>query len=284
MKKAPEKATENIFVTTVMGEKYTRIYNETFRPSQERFIQKIGADFYIIDDIIERSPNHSHPSWQKMLMFRLPEIASHKRALFVDADVYITRHARNPFEVVGDVPWSVADNNAYGVKYFADNDPKLYAHCPPNNRPSMMLNLGVYIVTEESRSALEKVFYDYKEQPCYDNGPASYHLLNGPKGKILPSEFNTLVLAYLMAYGRGLSVMLRMYKEASFLHFAGGPTKSLPMLPLVRYIDTHPDSLLTRMIFFFGKPKYDRITEPLMRAIAKVMTVYAYHIKRRFAR
>jgi hypothetical protein len=99
---------------------------------------------------------------------------------------------------------------------------------------------------------------------------------------VLPSEFNTLVIAYRMAFGRGLSVILMMYKESSFLHFAGGPMKTMPTLYIVKYIDTHPNSIFTRLLYFGGTPSSDWFTAPLLGFIGKVIAIYDYHIKRRF--
>ncbi len=269
-----KKDKDNLIVSTVMGEKYTKAYEEVFKDSQTSFAKKIQTEFLYITKDIEFSTKHKHPSWQKMLMFKDPRIAQYSHILFIDADVYVTRHAKNPFEVVGDVPWSMADNNPYKVKYLTDNDLKLYDHCPPENRPKIMLNAGVFIVTKESQPVLEKVFYDYEEQPCYDNGPVSYHLLNGPKGKLLPSEFNQIVWAYREAFGKGLSTILRMYEESSFLHFAGKSSKTYPTLQIIKYIDTHPSSFLTKVIYLAGRKYFDFITAPLLKLIKYVRENY----------
>jgi len=277
-----EKSKENVVVSTVTGEKYTKMYESLFKDSQTRYVNRLNLSFVFIREFIEHSLRHTHVSWQKMLMFRHPEIAPYKRVLFIDADIYITRHARNPFEIVGDKIWAEADNNPYKVPYLTENDPKLYDYCPKENRPEMMLNGGVLVITKDTSYVMEKVFYGYNEQPCYDNGPLSYHLLNTPGGMVLPSEFNTLVVAYRMAFGRGLSVILKMYQESSFLHFAGGPIKTMPTLQIVKYIDMHPDALCTQIIYFLGKKNLDPVTAPLLNFIGKIIAIYDYHIKRRF--
>jgi hypothetical protein len=264
-----EKHTEHAVVTTVTGAKFTKTYEKLFKDSQVRYVDRMNMNFIFITDTIELSPRHKHVSWQKMLMFRHPQIVPYKKVLFIDADIYVTRHARNPFDVVGDAIWAEADNNPYKLPYLNENDPKLYDYCPKENRPDIMLNGGVLVIAKEARHIMEKVFYEYDEQPCYDNGPMAYHLLNTPGGMLLPT-------------GRGLSTLLQMYRESSFLHFAGGPMKTMPTLYLIKYIDTHPDSFFTRLIYFFGKKKYDFLTARILNAIRKVIAVNDYHIKRRF--
>jgi hypothetical protein len=273
---------EDVVVTTVTGERFTKMYNRLFRESQERYVKKLNLNFVFITEFIEHSPRHSHVSWQKMLMFRHPQIAPYRRVLFIDADIYVTRHARNPFDIFGNSLWGEVDNNPYKITYLTQNDPKLYDFCPPENRPEIMLNGGVLIITKETSYIMEKVFYEFDEQPCYDNGPLSYYLLNTPGGTLLPTEFNTLVVAHQMAFGRGLSSLLSMYHESSFLHFAGGPMKSMPTLYIIRHIDTHPNSLVTKLIYFFGKKKYDFLTAPLLNTIRSVIGFYDYHVKKRF--
>ncbi len=277
-----DKTQENVVVTTVTGEKFTKFYERLFKDSQVNYVKRLGLNFVFIRDIIEKSQRHNHISWQKMLMFRHPEIAPYKRVLFIDADIYVTRHARDPFQVLGDKIWAEADNNPYKVPYLTENDPKLYDFCPKENRPEIMLNGGVLLVTRDMIPVMEKVFYEYDEQPCYDNGPMAYHLLNTPGGMVLPSEFNTLVVPYRMAYGRGLSVILKMYAESSFLHFAGGPMKSMPTLQIIKYIDTHPHSFFTKVIYFFGKKKYDFFTARILDGIRRLIGIYDYRIKRTF--
>lgn len=272
----------DVIVTLVIGEKYKKIYDNIFHESHKRFSDHIQTDFVIIDRVIELSKRHKHPAWQKMLIFHCPKITDRQRILFVDADIYITKHAKNPFLIAQNTPWAMANNNPYKVDYLTKNDLKLYNHCPVENRPKILLNSGVFIVDKSCRDILNKVFYNYDEQICYENGPISYHLLNDSPGTILPSEFNVIVVAYRMAYGHGLSVILKMYHESSFLHFAGGSMKTMPTLPIIKYIDTTKSSFFKRIIYFLGRKDFDFITAPLLDLIGKFLVIYSYHIKRRF--
>lgn len=277
-----EKEKNNVIVTTVMGEKFSKFYEKFFKTSQIKFSEKIKTDFITINNDIEESKRHSHPSWQKLLMFRREDISRYKRVLFIDADVYVTRHAKNPLEIVGEeISWSMAKNNPYDLLDYAKTDLKLYTHCPKNNRPDYMLNAGVFIITKSYRKVMEDIFYEYEEQPCYDNGPFSYHLLNSPNGIILPTEFNVLILCYLKAFGLGLSSIIKVYRESSFIHFAGGPMKSISALYIIKYIDTHPNSILTGLLYLFGNKRFDFITTAILNQINRIIAYYYHRIKKR---
>lgn len=273
----------NVVVTTVMGEKFSKFYDKFFKKSQIKFSEKIKTDFITINNNIEESEKHSHPSWQKLLMFRREDVSKYKKVLFIDADVYITKHARNPFDIVGESIWSMAKNNPYNLANYAKTDLELYKYCPKINRPDYMLNAGVFIIKKTHRQVMENIFYEYEEQPCYDNGPFSYHLLNSQGGMILPSEFNTLVICYRGAFGSGLSVILKMYNESSFIHFANGPMKSISTLYIIKYIDTHPNSILTRLLRLLGNKRLDFITAPLLNQMNKIIASYHYRIKKGMA-
>ncbi len=276
-----EKEKNNVIVTTVMGEKFSKFYDKFFKTSQIKFSEKIKTDFVVIDKVIEESNKHNHPSWQKLLMFRREDISKYKRVLFIDADVYVTRHARNPFDVVGESIWSMAKNNPYNLPDYAKTDLELYKHCPKINRPDYMLNAGVFIIKKTHLRIMENIFYEYGEQPCYDNGPFSYHLLNTPNGIILPTEFNVLILCYFKAFGYGLSSVIKVYRESSFIHFANGPMKSISALYIIKYIDTHPNSILTRLLYLLGNKRLDFVTVPLLNQMNKIIASYHHRIKKR---
>ena len=63
---------------------------------------KINAELVIIDDYIKNQT--SAPLGQKLLIFDHPKISKYDRAMFMDADIYITKHARNPFDILKNRP------------------------------------------------------------------------------------------------------------------------------------------------------------------------------------
>lgn len=276
-----DQTPREVMLVMAIGEKFLSYYNKKFRESHERFAQKIGRKLVVISEFIESFPG-KYPAWQRLLMFRHPEIAKYDKVLVVDADIYITKHARNPLEVCGDKPWGVVKNNPYNLPSLEKTDLELYNFCPKENRPSFQLNLGMYVISKVYQPIWERLFYESPEQPCYENGPLSYFLLNEGKGMILPAEFNTMVTPYREAFGYGLSAILKMYRENSFIHFAGGIHR--PILALVRYIDTHENSVFTKFIYFLGQEKFDKYTEKMIAIAQKVVSAFNYHIKRRLSK
>lgn len=271
---------KEVVVTLAIGEKYLNNFNKEFRDSFERYAKKHNFELVVVDKFIKQSEKRA--PWQKLLIFDHQNVRPYGRAMFMDADIYITKHARSPFEILGNKPWGIIDNNAYNLDFLKKTDPELHKHCPVENRPEKMMNSGVFIVTKEMIPILEKIYVEQPEQPCCDNGPLSYYLQNYGKGMILPPEFNTVVYCYRSAYGWGLSKVLQMYHENSFIHFAGN--KCTNMLPLIRYIDTHENTFLKRLIYFFGRPAFDPITAFVIDWSGRVRAAYRYHIKRRFSK
>jgi hypothetical protein len=272
--------TKEVILVMAIGEKYLNFYNNNFRESHERFAKKINRELVVLSEFIESFPG-KYPAWQRLLMFRHPKIAPYDKVLMIDADIYITRHARNPFEVCGDKPWGVVHNNPYNLASLAKSDLELYAFCPKENRPNYQLNLGMYVISKQYQPVWERLFYESPEQPCYENGPLSYFLINEGKGMILPPEFNTLTSPYREAFGNGLSTVIKMYDENSFIHFAGGI--HWPILWIIRYIDTHQNPI-TKLLRFLGQRRYDKITEKAIESAHKLVSAYNYHIKKRFSK
>lgn len=275
-----DQTRKDVLTTLAIGAKYLDNFNREFRDSFERFAKKYDIEFVVVDQFIEKSEKRA--PWQKLLIFDHPRITPYNRAMFMDADIYITKHARNPFDVLGNKPWGIIDNNAYNLEFLKKTDPALYNNCPKENRPDKMMNSGVFIVTKEMKPTMEMIYRDQPEQQCCDNGPLSYYLLNDGRGMIMPPEFNTVVFCYRSAHGWGLSKILQMYHENSFIHFAGN--KGMMLLPLIRYIDMHENSLLTKLVYFFGKKSLDFITGPALLAADQIRGAYRYHIKRRLSK
>lgn len=272
---------KDVMVTLAIGQKYLDNFNREFRGSFERFAERNNIELVVVDEFIEKSEKRA--PWQKLLIFDHPKVAPYGRAMFLDADIYITKHARNPFDVLGNRPWGIVDNNPYGLEYLHRTEPQLYDHCPEENRPDKMMNSGMFIVSKElKKPVLEMIYREQPEQPCCDNGPLSYHLLNDKRGVILPPEFNTVVWSYRSAFGWGLSKVIELYDKNSFIHFAGN--KGMMLLPLIRYIDTHENSFLTKIIRALAKPALDPVTAPILIVSDKIRAAYRYHVKRRLSK
>ena len=232
-------------VTCAIGDKYLQYYNLHFRSSQERFAKKIGRPLVVIEDYIDTSELaiQKHPAWQKLLIFNAPQLKQFNRLCWLDVDIYVTRDSQNPFDFVGQSEWGAVVNNPDNYPKLAKSDLNLYANCPQKNRPNYLLNTGFFVVNRENhQDTLEYVYKSYSEQPCYENGPLSYHLLNTPNGKELPRSFNELTANIRLANYKSIISELRnvitiykLVKKSNFIHFAGGV--NLDLLRTVKRFD-----------------------------------------------
>jgi hypothetical protein len=263
-------------VTFATGEAYLRQFTTTFRPSVERYARSVGKPFVVITKLIRETPKH--PSWQKLLIFQESSVREFDRILIVDGDIFITKHARNIFEEIGDAPWAAVQNNPYNLPTLAKTDMNLYENCPQENRPSFVVNGGMFLITREYRSALENIFETQPEQTCYEQGPLSYYLLNEGKGRILSPEFNTIVHSYIEKYGHSLSSILAMYDQASFLHFVAGKWRSV--FYFIRWFDGTRLSVIKKILRRLGSEKYDPFTRTLFGFAERCIGSYLYRSKR----
>ncbi len=269
-------------VTFATGKEYQKNFSKTFRPSLERYAQKINKEFIVIGDFIR--PSSKHTFWQRLLMFENPEIAKYDKVLMVDADIYITKHAKNIFDAVGDKPWGIAPNNAYNLPEYAITDLYYYNDCPKENRPAFACNCGMYVISRSYQEDLAKVYEEYseKESRGYESGPLNYFLLNENRGIILSSEFNTLVSMYIKKYGHSLSSILKMYDDNSFLHFAASKWRSV--FYFIKWLDTTESTTAKKIVRFFGKKDFDPITSVVFSLAQRAVGIYGYRIKKYFSK
>lgn len=272
------KKNDQAVVMFAVGTEYLKNFNRTFRPSIECYAQKINADPIVVTEIIR--PSSSKIYWQRFLMFNHPQIAQYDKVLMVDSDIYITKHAKNIFDAVGELPWGACKNNAYDLPGLAETDMYCFENCPKENRPRFLLNGGVYVISKSYKEDLEKLFEEYskKETRGYDMGPLSYFLLNENKGVVLSPEFDTIVVSYIQKYGCSLSSILRMYDSASFLHFAAGKWYSVFLF--IRWFDNTDSILAKKVVRFFGRKQFDFVTGPLIKFLQRLVGIYRYRFKK----
>jgi predicted SAM-dependent methyltransferase len=252
-------------VTLATGEKYQAFYNEHFRPSHERFAQKIGRKLIVIEDYIDDSEygRSRHPAWQKLLIFKSPKIKEFDRLCWIDGDIFITGHSLDPFDKIGQNGWAAVRNNTYNSERLAKTDLNLYAYCPRDDRPEYILNTGFFIVNREEHAELmEYVYKNYDEQPCYENGPLSYHFLNTSPGTELDRSFNNLVPSYTAVKGRSLYSIYKLVEESNFIHFCGGIDEDI----LQKILNIDQQSKFMREIFKIVS-KFVEVEKSLLRKI-----------------
>jgi len=273
---------DRAIVMFAIGEKYLKSFNETFRPSIERYARKINTETIVVEELIR--PSSKKIYWQRLVMFSHPVISKYDKVLMVDSDIYITKHARNIFDVVGERPWGICKNNAYDLPTLALTDISCYEDCPKKNRPSFLTNSGMYVISKSYQNNLEKIYAEnqIREARGYDMGPISYFLLNDKNGVILSSEFNTIVVSYIEKYGCALSSILKMYDSASFIHFAANKWHSIFIF--VRWFDTTEFYLSKRLVRFLGRRQFDFITAPAFKIFQHLVGIYNYRFRKFFSK
>ena len=253
-------------VVITIGEKYKKEYQRNFFQSHQKFSQKNNLDIIIVSDYIEETSKH--PSWQKLLIFRHPEVKKYERILLIDADIYITKQAENPLKEVPAGLYGATKNNAYNLASLGKSDPTLYDGM--DNPPEFVLN-GGFLILEKNihQNMMEEIFYKYPERICFEQGPLSYHLLKNYKGVVLSSKFNTIITSYREYAGRGLSILREMYEENYFLHFASGINKNI--LSIIRFLDSREKkSFSYKMFSLISNKKLEKILTPIAQLLAKI--------------
>ena len=231
---------QNVLVTIAIGKKYIDFYNRNFRKSHEAFSKKINVPLIVIYDYIDDSlfGKNRHPAWQKLKIFDSSLTEGYERICWIDADIFITSHAKNPFDLIPKGSWGAVRNNIYNLKKYKKNDPNLYSFCPSKNRPKYILNTGFFVVERKLHSNLFNfIYHNYHEQTCYENGPLSYHLLNTHPGCELKKEFNLLMPLYGEKFDINLKTLFVLVRDSYFIHFAGGINKKhLKIVAIMDYI------------------------------------------------
>ncbi|HAO64412.1 TPA: hypothetical protein DCQ44_00325 [Candidatus Taylorbacteria bacterium] len=268
-------------VTAAIGQKYLDEYNRKYRPSQERFASKIGAPLFVITDFIDKGPKAKtwHPAWQALLIFEIPELREFDYLMWIDGDIYVREDAQSPIDFItyGQPIWMAAKNNAYDLPTLTKTDPNLFKKCPKENRPNTMLNLGLFIADRKTFAPIFRHVYDTaEEQACYYQGPITYEFFNSVPGKVLPPYFNIIIVSYMKKYGRGLSTVLKCYRENRFIHFAGGVDVFMYYKlchKLALQVERNPQSVISKMIKFIGQKNFDPATTFVIKVIRKLKRI-----------
>ena len=259
---------KNALVVLVVGDKYIAEYNKYFKPSHERFAKKYNLPLIIFERYIDAlSEGKRHPSWQKLLIFEAEETKEFDRLCWIDADIYITAHAKNPFDFVAADEWGMVKNDLRGMDYYIQSDLNNLQFCPQDNRPQYLYNGGFFIATRKQHASILRFVYDKYDLPYFDfknsfeQAPLSYHIHNCKPGKELGFEFNAQVLSYCILNGSSVWGFKTFYLENSFLHFVGGTSKD--WLPKVLVWENNNWAEIMKLTIFdmvdFGKEGFFKL-------------------------
>ena len=235
--RAPEDKRDEFLVCVAIGHKFRQSYERDFKESHERFAYDLRRPLVVIGDFIQKVDKR--PTWQKLVMFKTPILAKVDRVMLLDADIYVKDTGESPLDFVPEGQWGLAPNNAFDLPTLAVTDLTLYAQCPPENRPSFVMNCGFFIVSQKAhRKVMEYVFESYGEQICDEQGPFNYHLINEYKGVVLPFRFNNIVGSYMEKYGYSMTTVMNMYAQTNSFHFAGRANRKI--FRIIRLFREHP--------------------------------------------
>ena len=267
-------------VTFATGRKYLLDFDRTFRPSLERYARSTGHDLVIIPELIRPTDKPRFWFWQKFLVWEHPVVKQYGRITLMDADIFVTRHAKDVFAAVGDLGWGMVVANPYNDPVNAVTDLRYYDDCPAANRPPVAGNVGVTVISRKYEPDLLTLYDQYagKEARGYETGPLCYLLFNDEKnGVYLDAEFNVPVTLYIRKHGHSLSSILRMYDGASFIHFVGGKWRSV--FYFLRWFEGSP-VWQQRLVRWAARPGLDGITSAGFSSLQWMTGIYEYRIRK----
>ena len=191
--------------------------------SFQHYAEKVGADLIISDQLhypikIENPAYNASPAWtEKLRIGQLLE--TYDRVLYVDADVLITPHARNVFDLYNDlqtVYWfdeGVIQEREQDVAMVCEALGKV--DWPQKNNRPVYYNAGI-ILTSNQCALFKKTTLDDLQNVCnkithYDQSYFNYALhKNGIAHSSFDKAFNRMDM-----FGK------EGYLEADFIHYAG---------------------------------------------------------------
>jgi hypothetical protein len=139
-----------------------RILDVTY-PSWQQYGKRHGLPVIVI----ERSYAGEDFYWNKHLLFRVPELRSAKRLLFLDNDVFATANA-GPILQGWDSPLigATAESTQAGwLPGFIDRYYEEYSVPRPRPVPDLqILNTGVLVIPREQAEFLERVYQDWRDR------------------------------------------------------------------------------------------------------------------------
>lgn len=225
-------------VTIAIGDKYLKRYNRLFRPSHERFARSIGAPLIVITEPL--SDKDRHPSWHKCLIFTHPEVARHNRVIYVDADIYIMRGAKNPLSLIPENGYAACRNNPYRDPDLQKVEEDICVQMDPNipQDKRFILNGGFFIVGKDVHQEMGKMFNNEPDQNNWEQNPLSRLLLSTERTAVLPSYFNAIAITWRRKFGKGLVSTIRLARDNGFIHLCGGLSRgNIFTLAIVRFVD-----------------------------------------------
>lgn len=233
-----------LLVTISIGDKYLKIYNKLFKPSQEFYAKKNGYDFKVITDFLDKKYQHyTTISFNKILVCSQSWSKNYDYIIFVDADIIINNNAPpiHNFINLGDnigIADEFSQPNIEARKLFnkkngfEKNPQEYYRLSELDINTDILLNTGVLILQPNKHNEfLKNIYNKYVEKSInhprefhFEQSCIGYELQKNKKFKILDNKFNAIWILY-KSYG--YSDILKFYQDNYFIHFAGKKDLSL---------------------------------------------------------
>lgn len=231
---------EKCLVTITLGTEFEQKWRLHCFPSWKRYASQHGYDLINITNPLDtsgRAKNRS-ASWQRCLIFGLPELQVYQQIVWIDADIVINTDLAPciasyvPEDAIGGVEqYSFPTPIIYrkqlerkysqwdkqGVKYVHNlTAQSFYQNYGINTDLDKVFHAGVIVASPaHHRQLFEKVYYNYEDkgegQWNYEMRPLSYEIVKSGYACWLPNQFNLLVGDFL-------------YSNYQFLYKFSGPS------------------------------------------------------------
>lgn len=238
------------FVTVVLGDAYQAFYRREIFPSHQRLARRLGVDLVVIDRSIDTASGvtHAHASWEKTRIFMAAQTRQYDQLCWLDADLYAMRDAPDPFEQADD-GWLAVDNNTCGSPDQQVLDAQWYWFLAAGAQPPALINTGLFVATREAHAPMLAHAHDHYAGR-WDQGPLSYHLLEGGRRRLACPNLNYVLVHHLSAHGYGPESMSRLVAADRMIHFAAASALREPSyLRFVQWADEHRGRPAPRWMF-----------------------------------
>ncbi len=228
-------------VTLAVGKAYEANFDKYCRNLWSLYAEKHGFDLIVITQQLDQSPRAQsrNISWQKCLIFSVPEVQAYDRVVWVDSDILINPNSPDvtsgvPFDKIGAVDQAATPSKedlqlylkrfredfSSDVKHgfiehaetlspamaeyldYAFNPTAYYNSVGLPGEFESIVQGGVMVFSPHHQEMLEHVYHTYEDiGPNYEQQPLGYEILKQKKEFWLSPKFNmTWVILKALTY------------------------------------------------------------------------------------
>jgi len=212
-----------------IGENYLQLFNQTFKPSIDKYCKKFGYDLKIFDDFLDKTHTFKNAiSFQKCLV--PSQLIDYDLVVILDADIFITDNAppitsivlNDKIGIVDETKQVSADEykSMLGV---VDMPIQYYKLSNFDLQTDKILNTGLVICNPAKHSAFLKNVY-FKHIGNALNHPRGFHFEQSAIGFEMQTTDSFITIPNRWNYLAVYDTMLKRNTDISntyFIHFAG---------------------------------------------------------------